>query len=308
MCRLVAYLGERVLLDEVLFAPDSSIVEQAVHPQMLSAMNLAGFGVVAWDDESTAPEVPWTYRTPGLPFFDRNLRALSRKARATALLGHVRGVMLNDREIVNAQNVHPFSYEGTPISLAMNGDLDRFADMRGDVAALVAPDVAKHVEGTTDSEWIYALLLTNLRDPAAAVADPEELAAATELTLRQIREIRDKRGFRRQSAVNLVISDGHSVVATRFAFDYGWYHEGWTFAGGERRFDYTTLWYAAGTGYGCHDGEWGIGPGGPQTSVIVASEPLTQDSSAWLEAPEYCLLVATPGEESLNVEIRELDA
>lgn len=308
MCRLVAYLGERVLLDEVLFAPDSSIVEQAVHPQMLSAMNLAGFGVVAWDDESTAPEVPWTYRTPGLPFFDRNLRALSRKARATALLGHVRGVLLNDREIVNAQNVHPFSYEGTPISLAMNGDLDRFAEMRGDVAALVAPEVSKHVEGTTDSEWIYALLLTNLRDAAAPVADPEELAGAVEKTLRQIREIRDRRGFQRQSAVNLVISDGHSVIATRFAFDYGWYHDGWTFAGGERRFDYTTLWYAAGTGYGMHDGEWGIGPGGPQTSVIVASEPLTRDSSAWLEAPEYCLLVATPGEGSLDVEIRELDA
>jgi glutamine amidotransferase len=308
VCRLVAYLGERVLLDEVLFAPDSSIVEQAVHPQMLSAMNLAGFGVVAWDDESTAPEVPWTYRTPGLPFFDRNLRALSRKARATALLGHVRGVLLNDREIVNAQNVHPFSYEGTPISLAMNGDLDRFAEMRGDVAALVAPEVSKHVEGTTDSEWIYALLLTNLRDAAAPVADPEELAGAVEKTLRQIREIRDRRGFQRQSAVNLVISDGHSVIATRFAFDYGWYHDGWTFAGGERRFDYTTLWYAAGTGYGMHDGEWGIGPGGPQTSVIVASEPLTRDSSAWLEAPEYCLLVATPGEGSLDVEIRELDA
>ena len=308
MCRLVAYLGERVLLDDVLFAPDSSIVEQAVHPQMLSAMNLAGFGVVAWDEQSTAPEVPWTYRTPGLPFFDRNLRALSRKARATALLGHVRGVMLNDREIVNAQNVHPFSYEDTPISLAMNGDLDRFAEMRPDVAALVAPEIAKHVEGTTDSEWIYALLLTNLEDPAAPIADPEELAEAVEKTLRQIRHIRDKRGFQRQSAVNLVISDGRSVIATRFAFDYGWYHEGWTFAGGERRFDYTTLWYAAGTGYGMHEGEWGIGPGGPQTSVIVASEPLTHDSSAWLEAPEYCLLVATPGEESLNVEIRELDA
>ena len=230
---------------------------------MLSAMNLAGFGVVAWDDESTSPDVPWTYRTPGLPFFDRNLRALSRKARATALLGHVRGVMLNDREIVNAQNVHPFSYEGTPISLAMNGDLDRFAEMRGDVAALVSPEISKHVEGTTDSEWIYALLLTNLEDPFAEVADPEELAAAVEKTLRQVREIRKKRGFQRQSAVNLVISDGRSVVATRFAFDYGWYHEGWSFAGGERRFDYTTLWYAAGTGYGCHDGRVGDRAGRP---------------------------------------------
>ena len=76
-----------------------------------------------------------------------------------------------------------------------------------------------------------------------------------------MREVRERRGFQRQSAVNLVISDGRCLVATRFAFDYGWYHEGWTFAGGERRYDYTTLWYAAGTGYGCHDGEWGVGPG-----------------------------------------------
>ena len=152
MCRLVAYLGESVILDEVLFQPDSSIVEQAVHPQLLSAMNLAGFGAVAWDDDSRSPDLPWTYRTAGLPFFDRNLRALSRKARATALLGHVRGVLLSDREVVNEQNVHPFRYEGTPIALAMNGDLDRFAEMRVDVANLVEPGIAKLVEGTTDSE------------------------------------------------------------------------------------------------------------------------------------------------------------
>jgi predicted glutamine amidotransferase len=308
VCRFVAYLGERVVLDDVLFAPDSSIVEQAVHPQLLSAMNLAGFGVVGWDEESPSAELPWTYRTPGLPFYDRNLRALSRKARATALLGHVRGVRLSDQEVVNEQNVHPFRYEGIPIALGMNGDLDRFAEMRIDVANLCDPDIAKLVEGTTDSEWLYALILSQLEDPRAPVADPEELAAAVEAALRQIREVRERRGFKRQSAVNLVVSDGRSLVATRFAFDYGWYHEGWTFAGGERRYDYTTLWYAAGTGYGCHDGEWGIGPGSPSTSVIVASEPLTHDRSAWLEAPEYCLLVAKPGEQGLNIDIRELDA
>src|SRR4051812_3864516 len=98
MCRFVAYLGERLVLDEILFEPDSSIVEQAVHPQLLSAMNLAGFGAVAWDAHSTDPQLPWEYRTAGLPFFDRNLRALSRKAHGTALLGHVRGVLLSERE------------------------------------------------------------------------------------------------------------------------------------------------------------------------------------------------------------------
>lgn len=308
MCRLVAYLGERVVLDDVLFAPDSSIVEQAVHPQLLAAMNLAGFGVVAWDDESPSAELPWTHRTAGLPFFDRNLRALSRKARSTALLAHVRGVLLTEREVVNQQNVHPFRYEGIPIALAMNGDLDRFADMRIDVANLVDPAIARRVEGTTDTEWLYALILSKLDDPYATAADPEELAAAVEAALAEVREVRQRRGFLRQSAVNLVVSDGRCLVATRFAFDYGWYHDEWSFAGGERRYDYTTLWYAAGTGYGCHDGEWGIGPGSPSTSLIVASEPLTHDRSAWLEAPEYCLLVAAPGELGLEVEIRELDA
>ncbi len=305
---MVAYLGEHVVLDEILFQPDSSIVEQSVHPQLLSAMNLAGFGVVAWDDDSPSAELPWTYRTAGLPFFDRNLRALSRKARATALLGHVRGVLLSDREVVNEQNVHPFRYDGVPIALAMNGDLDRFSEMRADVSELVAPSIGRMVEGTTDTEWLYALILSQLRDPGAPVADPDELAAAVEKSLRLVREVRERRGLQRQSAVNLVISDGHCIVATRFAFDYGWYHEGWTFAGGERRYDYTTLWYAAGTGYGNHNDQWGVGPGSPQTSLIVASEPLTHDRSAWIEAPEYCLLVAAPGEDHLDVDIRELDA
>ena len=308
MCRLVAYLGEQVVLDEILFQPDSSIVEQAVHPQLLSAMNLAGFGVVAWDDQSPSADLPWTYRTAGLPFFDRNLRALSRKARATATLAHVRGVLLSDREVVNEQNVHPFQYEGIPIALAMNGDLDRFSEMRNDLADLVAPELARKVEGTTDTEWLYALILSHLDNPHAPAADPEELAGAVEKALRQVREVRERRGLVRQSAVNLVISDGRCLVATRFAFDYGWYHEGWTFAGGERRYDYTTLWYAAGSGYGCHDGEWNVGPGDPSTSLIVASEPLTLDRSTWLEVPEYCLMVATPGENQLDVSLRELDA
>jgi glutamine amidotransferase len=307
VCRFVAYLGERVLLDEVLFLPDSSLVQQAVHPQMLSALNLAGFGVVAWDRASPDPELPYTYRTAGLPFYDRNLRALSRKTRATALIGHARGVLFSDREVVNEQNVHPFRYEGAQIALAMNGDLDRFALMRADVAALVRPEIARHVEGTTDSEWLYALILSQLRDPFGP-ADPEELATAVERSLQLVREVRERRGLQRQSAVNLVLSDGVTLVATRFAFDYGWYHEGWTFAGGERRYDYTTLWYAAGGGYGNRNGDWGVGPGPDQNSLIVASEPLTRDRSAWLEAPEYCLLVAGRDGDGLAVEMRELDA
>src|SRR4051794_11168468 len=263
MCRFVAYLGEPIVLDEMLFLPDSSIVEQSVHPQLLSAMNLAGFGVTAWDPASPDPDRPWTYRTPGLPFFDRNLRALSRKAHANALIAHVRGVVLTDREVVDEGNVHPFRFDGVPTALAMNGDLEDFPAMRYDLVPYLRPDLARQIEGTTDSEWLYALILSLLEDPAAP-ADPDELAGAVRRALGIVREVRERHGLERQSAVNLVLTDGRCLVATRFAYDYGWYHEGWTFAGGERRFDFTTLWYAQGSGYGQHDGEWGVGAGRPE--------------------------------------------
>jgi glutamine amidotransferase len=308
MCRFVAYLGEPIVLEAMLFLPDSSIVEQSVHPQLLSAMNLAGFGVTAWDHASPDPDRPWTYRTPGLPFFDRNLRSLSRKAQADALVAHVRGVVLSDREVVDEGNVHPFRFEGVPTALAMNGDLEDFPAMRFDLVRHIRPELARRIEGTTDSEWLYALILSQLADPTAP-ADPDELAAGTERALGIVREVRARRGLGLQSAVNVVLSDGHCLVATRFAYDYGWYHEGWTFAGGERRYDYTTLWYGVGTGFGCHDGEWGLGPDGDRsTSMLVASEPLSANRTGWLEAPEYSLLVAKPGDDRLAVELRELDA
>jgi glutamine amidotransferase len=307
MCRFVAYLGEPIVLDEMLFLPDSSIVEQSVHPQLLSAMNLAGFGVLAWDFESADPERPWTYRTAGLPFFDRNLRGLSRKARASALIAHVRGVKLTDTEVVDEGNVHPFRFDGIPTALAMNGDLEDFATMRYDLLEHMRPELARQIEGTTDSEWLYALILSQVADPSAP-ADPDELAEATMRALAIVRAVRARRGLQRQSAVNLVLSDGRCLVATRFAYDYGWYHEGWTFAGRERVNDFTTLWFAQGTGYGERGGEWGVGSGRPETSIVIASEPLTHDRSRWLEVPEYAMLVVRPtGDGAVTTETLELD-
>ena len=47
MCRVLAYLGEPVLLDNLLYAPDNSLVRQSYAPQHLRMLNLAGFGLTA---------------------------------------------------------------------------------------------------------------------------------------------------------------------------------------------------------------------------------------------------------------------
>ena len=47
MCRALLYLGQPVLLDSLLFQPDSALVKQSYMPNMLHMLNLAGFGLRA---------------------------------------------------------------------------------------------------------------------------------------------------------------------------------------------------------------------------------------------------------------------
>jgi len=42
-------------------------------------------------------------------------------------------------------------------------------------------------------------------------------------------------------------------------------------------------------------------------SLLIASEPLTVDTSTWLEVPEYTMVVAAPGPAGLDVELFDLD-
>ena len=48
MCRALIYLGQPVVIDDLLFRSDSSLINQTYMPKMLH-MNLAGFGMMAWD-------------------------------------------------------------------------------------------------------------------------------------------------------------------------------------------------------------------------------------------------------------------
>ena len=289
MCRVLAYYGAPVPLDELLFDPDSSLVSQAYAPQMLEMLNLAGFGMVAWDDASFSAEKPFVYKTTQLPFFDRNLRALSSKVRARCLLAHVRGVAHSHRATVNEQNVHPFQFPGTRLSLAHNGDLAQFALMKYDLLEHIRPEIARVIAGTTDSEWIFALLVSRLRDPAH-VESAEELLAALDGTLRILRRVRDRHGIAQSSSVNLFVSDGTHLVATRFGFDFGCYAE----VPHPANVNFLSLWYTTGRDYGQHDGEWKMigGPAGAD-SLILASEPLTRDVSTWIEVPEYSAVYAS---------------
>jgi glutamine amidotransferase len=239
-----------------------------------------------------------------LPSFDRNLRFMASKLAPTCLVAHVRGVTYSGESVVADTNLHPFQFPGTSVALAHNGHLRQFARMRFALVEHVAPALAQRIEGTTDSEWIYALILSQLDDPHG-VPETRELADATAEALRILRRVRAAHGIDTSSPVNLCVSTGRALVATRFSFDYGWYPPEDEML--ETDLPFVSLWYAIGREYATGEDGWRMTAGDPPRSLIVASEPLTSDASSWFEVPEYSMLTAELGPGGLEFETRDLD-
>jgi glutamine amidotransferase len=303
---VVAYLGQPIGLANVLFEADSSLVRQCYDPRMMNGfLNLAGFGMAAWDDRSIQCEEPFIYRATRLPEFDRNLRSLAHKLDPTCLIAHVRGVTHSGEELVGESNLHPFRFKGAKVALAHNGHLRKFTSMRYDLVEHIRPELAERIEGTTDSEWIYALVISQLADPYGR-PEADELAEATRAALRILRQVRHKHGIDVSSPVNLCLSTGNVLVATRFSFDYGWYPEGDSLL--ETDLPYVSLWYTVGGEYVQRGDSFAMAGSDLPRSLLIASEPLTLDISTWLEVPEYSMLTVKRARNgALDYETLDLD-
>lgn len=288
MCRILSYLGKPILPEELLYKPDNSFIKQSYHPQYMShLLNLAGFGMAAWDLTSNKATFPYIYKTPQLPFYDENLHNLTSKIMPTCLLAHLRGVSYHDQQVVSVQNVHPFVLPHSNIALAHNGALFRFDDMKYDLIQYINPLYRKDIRGTTDSEWIYAIFMSQLSTLSGHLSIDEITTAVTE-TLQILHHVRKKHDITFSSPVNLFITNGEFIAATRFVFDFGWlpHHSISPHA------SYHSLWYTYGESYGYYDEAYKMKGSKIKSSIIISSEPLTHDATTWMSVPEYTLIVA----------------
>ncbi|MBA4748193.1 MAG: class II glutamine amidotransferase [Sphingopyxis sp.] len=292
MCRALIYLGEPVLIDDLLFKPDISLVNQAYMPKMLHMLNLAGFGMMAWDARSHDEAEPWRYRSPSLPIFDGNLKSLATKARAECVIAHVRGVAYSTAVHVNEQNTHPFRFDGAAVAMAHNGDIYRIGEMKGALVQRIKPELVAQIAGSTDSEWVYALLLSQLPDWRTE-PDGDTLVAAVQATVDILAELRAAHGISISSSCNLFITTGRQILGLRHCFDFGRYRTGHPDQLHEANLNFLSMWFTTGRNYGLHDGEWQMqGRGDAPRAIIIASEPLSSNSAAWLPVPEYGMVHA----------------
>ncbi len=309
MCRVLVYGGHRLPIENLLYKPSSSLVHQVTDPQQLGVLNLGGFGLEAWDPLSTDPGRPWRYRSTTLPTYDENLRHLAAKLEATTVLAHVRGIPYDVRDgDFGPQNLHPFRYPGYRWSMAHNGFLRGFSDYRQDLMTVLRPEVAAEVRGTTDSEAIYALVMSQLEHPTRA-EDLDELVEALVKGLRLLRRLRVAHGQDISSSVNLFFTNGRDTVATRFAFDFGRYPLEVAGEIAPTTIRYLSLWYTLGERFEEVDGSWCMtGDPDSTTSSIIASEPLTLDRTGWTEVPEYTVLTVRAAVDRHDVNTLPLDA
>ena len=197
MCRIAAYTGPEIPLENIVVRPAHSLLAQSQHAaEAKLAVNGDGFGI-SWYG---ADEKPGLYRDVLPAWADDNLINLCRMVRSHHFIAHIRASTVGE---TSRTNCHPFTYGKW--SFCHNGQIPHFRAIRRRMAAALPDALYDQIGGTTDSEMIFLTLLGNGLDH-----DP---AAAMRATLDQI----GPAGLQGPIKLTCVFSDGQTVYGFRHA-------------------------------------------------------------------------------------------
>jgi glutamine amidotransferase len=202
MCRWLAYSGSPLYLEELIFKPEHSIIDQSLSARSgPTTTNGDGFGI-GWYGSQDAPGL---YREIQPAWNDANLRNLAQQIRSRLFVAHVRAA--TGGTPVQQSNCHPFRY-GRWLFLH-NGRIRGFGRVRRTLDFAVAPELYNCVDGTTDSEVMFYLALTFglEQDPIGAL---ERMVGFVEDAGRQA-------GVEHPMQMTVGLTDGHRLYAVRYS-------------------------------------------------------------------------------------------
>jgi predicted glutamine amidotransferase len=201
MCRWMAWLGQPLLVDELLFKTRHGIVDQSLHARMgAEPTNGDGFGL-GWYGGGDGPAL---YHSVAPAWGDANLRELAGHIESRLFLAHVRAAIGSP---VQQTNCHPFRH-GQWL-FVHNGYLGDFHLVRRDLMLAIDPDRFAEVQGSTDTEVVFHLALS-----FGLEQDP---IGALETTVGFIEATGRKHGVADAVQATFGISDGTSLWAVRYS-------------------------------------------------------------------------------------------
>src|SRR3982751_919426 len=201
MCRWMAWNGQPVLIEELLFNSQHGIVDQALHSRMgAEPTNGDGFGL-GWYGHGDGPAV---YRSVAPAWSDANLRDLAGHIESPLFLAHVRAAIGSP---VQQTNCHPFR-RGRWL-FVHNGYIADFHLLRRDLMLAIDPLQFADVQGSTDTEVVFHLALT-----LGLESDP---IGALERTVGLIEATAAEHGVDDPVQGTFGVSDGTCLWAVRYA-------------------------------------------------------------------------------------------
>jgi predicted glutamine amidotransferase len=266
MCRWNAYLGQPLLIGELLYRTKHGLIDESLHSRLgAETTNGDGFGV-GWygiDDRT----VPARYRSVNPAWNDVNLRELADHIESPLFLAHIRAAIGSP---VQQTNCHPFRH-GRWL-FVHNGMIGGFQALHRDLLLAVDPSLFDGIAGSADSEVLLHLALS-----FGLEADP---LSGMERAVGFVEEKARERGVENAVQMTVGISDGERVWAVR----YSSVHES------------RTLFLSEDV-----DALRRLHPDNPRLQQltegdrVVVSEPLADLPGAWIEVPESTAVLLEDG-------------
>ena len=269
MCRWLAYSGSPVLLEELLYGRQNSLIVQSLHSRLgAEETNGDGFGI-GWYGKQESPAV---FHSIEPAWNDRNLRELAGHITSPLVFAHIRA---STGSPVQQTNCHPFRH-GRWLWMH-NGFLDGFAKVKRDLTVAVDPELYPEIEGTTDSELMFHLALTfGLED------DPPQAVART---IGLVESVGHEHGLEFPFQGTIATTDGERIWAFRYSSE-----------GKSRSLFFSTDVRTLRALYPDNELLRDLG----DESRLVVSEPLGDLPGAWNEVPEASYGVIQPGQDEMH--------
>jgi glutamine amidotransferase len=282
MCRLMAYKGTPIVIDNLLYRPKNSLINQSLHAREIEEpLNGDGFGI-GWYVREVNSE-PITFVSVNPAWSNRNLRSLAPRIRTDCMIAHVRAASVGE---VSESNCHPFQYKN--LLMAHNGGIEEFGLVKRKIREPLSDELYNWIKGQTDSEHIFAYLL-NYLFKHYKVINTDAVADSFEHTFTFVNDLMKEAGIKDAAYLNMAITNGLFIVATRWCSD--------------PNEEPLTLYHSEGSRYVVEDGITRLeAPQDDDNAVLVVSEKLT-DGPEWTLIPKNHLVMV---EQNSNVRVRAI--
>ncbi|KAG9128159.1 hypothetical protein FRC07_003988 [Ceratobasidium sp. 392] len=209
------------------------------------------------------------------------------KIKSPLVFAHVRATTAGS---LSLDNCHPWSFG--KLMWMHNGGIADFHLLKRTLQNSLSDILFSVPQGNTDSEWAFALFLSFLPDPRAKSFSSNILKNAMLKCIAQLNQWAREAGITEPSLMNFCVTDGKSVVATRYI--------------SSRTEPAASLWFSSGTSFSEYapGGHYRMTKSDKRENIfLIASEPLTFEKADWMEIGTNTIIVITPKMNILQIPI-----